>query len=97
VPPAAKRLEYVDLPAWANRLLEGRGGFGADVDAHVLADAVLLVHDAAADSRKAPIQIRQHPCDGDARGLDLAVPAWVGVKGRSPRNAQEPSEAARTV
>ena len=86
----------MDLLALRDRLVEGSGGLSAHVDAHVLAHPVLLVHDPAADARKAPVQIRQYLCDRGASALDLAPPARVGVKRGSDEYPHQPSEAAWT-
>ena len=85
------------LLAGGNRPVEAGRGLRADVDAHVLADAVLLVHHAEAEARIAAVELGEHLGHGGARALDLAAPTRVGVKGRGDEDAHQRSEAAWTV
>jgi hypothetical protein len=87
----------VDLLARGDRLVEGGRGLRAHVDAHVLADAALLVHHAKAEARIAAVELGQHFGHGGARALDLAAPTRVGVKGRGDEDPHQLSEAAWTV
>ena len=61
--PAAERAEDHQLVAVAKGGADVAGGVAADEEAHVRADAVLLVDDAELQARETPVEVVEDVCD----------------------------------